>query len=106
MGKSGTGKSTHSLLWMKYIQGTELLNDDNPTLRIVDGKVYAYGTPWSGKTPCYKSLSYPVGGMVRLKQAPVNRFVRQQEVEAFIALFRDAVSFIRMRNYVLAFMTR
>ena len=87
MGKSGTGKSTHSSLWMKYIQGTELLNDDNPTLRIVDGKVYAYGTPWSGKTPCYKSLSYPVGGMVRLKQAPANRFVRQQEVEAFIALF-------------------
>ena len=25
--------------------------------------------------------------MVRLKQAPANRFVRQQEVEAFIALF-------------------
>lgn len=87
MGKSGTGKSTHSALWLKYIQGTELLNDDNPTLRIVDGKVYAYGTPWSGKTPCYKSLFYPVGGMVRLKQAPVNRFFRQQEVEAFIALF-------------------
>lgn len=87
MGKSGTGKSTHSALWLKYIPGTELLNDDNPTLRIVNGRVYAYGTPWSGKTPCYKPLSYPVGGMVRLKQASVNRFVRQQEVEAFIALF-------------------
>lgn len=87
MGKSGTGKSTHSALWLKFIPGTELLNDDNPTLRIVNGRVYAYGTPWSGKTPCYKPLSYPVGGMVRLKQAPANRFVRQQEVEAFIALF-------------------
>lgn len=87
MGKSGTGKSTHSALWLKYIPGAELLNDDNPTLRIVDGEVYAYGTPWSGKTPCYKPLSYPVGGMVRLKQSPVNRFFRQQEVEAFIALF-------------------
>lgn len=87
MGKSGTGKSTHSALWLKYIPGTELLNDDNPTLRIVNGRVYAYGTPWSGKTPCYKPLSYPVGGMVRLKQAPVNRFFRQKEVEAFITLF-------------------
>lgn len=87
MGKSGTGKSTHSALWLKYIPGTELLNDDNPTLRIVNGRVYAYGTPWSGKTPCYKPLSYPVGGMVRLKQAPVNRFSRQKEVEAFITLF-------------------
>lgn len=87
MGKSGTGKSTHAALWLKYIPGTELLNDDNPTLRIVDNKVYAYGTPWSGKTPCYKPLSYPVGGMVRLKQAPANRFFRKKEVEAFIALF-------------------
>lgn len=87
MGKSGTGKSTHSALWLKYIPGTELLNDDNPTLRIVEGNVYAYGTPWSGKTPCYKPLSYPVGGMVRLKQAPVNRFLRQKDVEAFITLF-------------------
>ena len=27
LGKSGTGKSTHSRLWLKYIDDTELLND-------------------------------------------------------------------------------
>lgn len=86
MGKSGTGKSTHSALWLKYIPGTELLNDDNPTLRIVDGKVYAYGTPWSGKTPCYKPLVYPVKGMARLKQAALNRFYQQKEIESFVAI--------------------
>lgn len=94
MGKSGTGKSTHSALWLKHIPGTELLNDDNPTLRIVEGKVYAYGTPWSGKTPCYKPLSYLVGGMVRLRQAAVNSFNKQKDIEAFTAVL-PGCSFIR-----------
>src|SRR5690606_24548491 len=56
LGKSGTGKSTHSRLWLRHIAGTELLNDDNPAIRIEpDGRVFVYGTPWSGKTPCYKN---------------------------------------------------
>lgn len=87
MGTSGTGKSTHASLWVKYIPGTELLNDDNPTVRIVCGKAYAYGTPWSGKTACYKDLSFPIGGMVRLSQAQNNRFSQLEGVEAFIVIY-------------------
>lgn len=87
MGTSGTGKSTHASLWIKHIPHTELLNDDNPTVRIVDGKAYAYGTPWSGKTACYKNLSFPIGGMVRLRQAPMNSFCRKEGVEAFITIY-------------------
>lgn len=34
LGKSGTGKSTHSSLWHQHIPGSELLNDDNPAIRI------------------------------------------------------------------------
>ena len=34
LGKSGTGKSTHSQLWINNIEGCELLNDDNPVLRV------------------------------------------------------------------------
>lgn len=87
MGKSGTGKSTHSALWMEHIPGTELLNDDNPTIRIWEGKAYAYGTPWSGKTPCYKNQAFPIGGMARLRQAPENRFDKLEGIDAFIALY-------------------
>jgi hypothetical protein len=47
LGKSGTGKSTHSQLWLKYIDGTELVNDDNPVVRIIDGEARVYGSPWS-----------------------------------------------------------
>ena len=101
LGASGTGKSTHASLWIKHIPGTELLNDDNPTVRIVDGKAYAYGTPWSGKTACYKNLSFPVGGMVRLKQAPANVFYRTEGADAFIVLYPGCsviAEDIRLRN--------
>ena len=86
MGKSGTGKSTHSALWIKYFEGCELLNDDNPVVRILGDKVIAYGTPWSGKTPCYRNLCFPVGGMVRLYQSEVNRYEVCQNINAFVAL--------------------
>ena len=86
MGKSGTGKSTHSTLWLRHIEGTELLNDDNPVVRLVDGKAMAYGSPWSGKTPCYRNESAPVAAMVRLKQGPRNRFEPLEDIAAFGAL--------------------
>lgn len=86
MGKSGTGKSTHSALWMQAFEGCELLNDDNPTLRLMGDEVWVYGTPWSGKTPCYKNKRYPLAAMVRLRQAKTNRFVEQTDVAAFITV--------------------
>ena len=86
MGKSGTGKSTHSALWVKHIQGAELLNDDNPVVRYENDEVTVYGSPWSGKTPCYRNLSYPVGGVVRLRQAPVNQFHRQRDIQALVQI--------------------
>ena len=86
MGKSGTGKSTHSSLWLRHIEGTELLNDDNPIVRIVDGKALVYGSPWSGKTPCYRNECAPVAAMVRLKQGPRNRFEPKEDIEAFGAV--------------------
>ena len=87
LGKSGTGKSTHAALWCRHIPDCRLLNDDNPTVRLLRGQAYAYGTPWSGKTACYKNLSFPIGGMVRLNQASANRFCRVAGAEAFIALY-------------------
>ena len=87
MGKSGTGKSTHAALWIKHIPGTQLLNDDNPTVRLIDGRAYACGTPWSGKTPCYRQLTFPIGGMVRLSQASENRFLPLEGADAFIAVY-------------------
>lgn len=76
LGKSGTGKSTHSRQWLSAFPEAELINDDNPILRLVDGQPVIFGSPWSGKTPCYKNMCAPVRGIVQLKQAPENSYER------------------------------
>ena len=82
LGPSGTGKSTHAQLWLKHFEGTELVNDDNPVVR---GGV-VYGSPWSGKTPCYRNVSVPIGGIVMLSQAPYNKIRRLSGIEAYVDL--------------------
>ena len=86
LGKSGTGKSTHARLWLRYNEGSELLNDDNPVVRISGDSAVVYGSPWSGKTPCYKNESSPLGGIVLLSQAPFNKIERLRGVGAYAAL--------------------
>jgi hypothetical protein len=74
LGHSGTGKSTHARQWLAAFEDAWLLNDDNPILRVMDdGQVRVYGSPWSGKTPCYKNESAPVRAIVKLSQAPENK---------------------------------
>lgn len=86
LGRSGTGKSTHSRLWLEHIPDTYLLNDDNPVVRYINGEAIIYGTPWSGKTPCYKNESMPLKAVVRLSQAPYNKIVRNVPLQAFASL--------------------
>ena len=87
LGKSGTGKSTHSQLWMKYMPNVELLNDDNPILKLMkNGTVRVFGSPWSGKTPCYKNTQVEVGGIVRLQQAKGNCYEKYEDYDAFLSI--------------------
>ncbi len=88
LGKSGTGKSTHSQLWINNIEGCELLNDDNPVLRVEpNGEIRVYGSPWSGKTPCYRNLDYPVGAIVDLHQAKTNEIHQQLMTQAYASMY-------------------
>lgn len=93
LGKSGTGKSTHTRLWLNNIKGAWLLNDDNPVVKIEsNGSVMVYGSPWSGKTPCYRNEKAPLGAVVRLSQAPHNSIRRLTGVQAYAALSPSASS--------------
>lgn len=84
LGKSGTGKSTHSEQWLKAFPDAELLNDDNPVVRLLpDGSVRVYGSPWSGKTPCYRAVDAPVKALVQLAQAPQNQIVQLKMTQAY-----------------------
>ena len=83
LGPSGAGKSTHARLWLKHFEGTELVNDDHPVVR--NGVVY--GSPWSPITPCYRNVSYPISGFVRLSPAPYNKIHRMSGIEAYLNLY-------------------
>ncbi|MBR5857057.1 MAG: hypothetical protein IKY70_07275 [Bacteroidales bacterium] len=85
LGESGTGKSTHTRLWRENIMGASLLNDDSPIIRIGEG-VEVYGSPWSGKTPCYRQEVYPLAAIVRLYQAPFNKIEKLPVLGAYGAL--------------------
>lgn len=94
LAKSGTGKSTHSSLWLKHVPGTELMNDDNPIVRVwPDGRVIAYGSPWSGKTPCYRNVEAPVGAFVRIRRCPENRISPLRLLEAYALIYSSCSGF-------------
>ncbi len=87
LGKSGTGKSTHSRMWLESFKGSELLNDDHPIIRLFDdGSITVYGSPWSGKTPCYRNLSAPMGAIVRIERAATNSIERLRPLKAYASL--------------------
>lgn len=92
IGKSGTGKSTHTDLWMKYIEGTELINDDNPILRIISNNIYIYGSPWSGKTACYKQTKVHIGAITQINRATENKIERITPIESFAFLLTACAS--------------
>ncbi len=86
-GVSGTGKSTHSRLWLENVPGCDLMNDDNPIIRFnEEGKLIGYGSPWSGKTLCYRNVSAPVRALVRLEQKPENRIQPLHALDAYASV--------------------
>ena len=91
LASSGTGKSTHSRLWLEYVPGSHLLNDDNPIVRLrEDGGVEVYGSPWSGKTPCYIIKHFPLGAFVQIRRSQENRISRQSIVEAYATVYSSS----------------
>ena len=80
----GTGKSTHTQIWLKRYPDAYILNDDKPALRITKDGVYAFGTPFSGKTDLNVNKGVPVGGICILDRDRTNHI---EEISADDALF-------------------
>ena len=82
-GPCGTGKSTHTRIWQQtFGSAAQVFNDDKPALRCLDGKWYAYGTPWCGKDGINQNKKVPLAGICFLKQAPENRIRQLSSGEA------------------------
>ena len=82
-GPCGMGKSTHTKIWQQtFGSAAQVFNDDKPALRRLDGKWYAYGTPWCGKDGINQNKKVPLAGICFLKQAPENKIRQLTPLEA------------------------
>ena len=90
--KSGTGKSTQVANWLQNIHNCDLVNDDNPIIRIEcasdhkEKHAILYGSPWSGKTPCYRNVKAPLAALVMIKRDDHNEMLPQSPLEAFVTV--------------------
>lgn len=93
IGKSGTGKSTHSQMWRASFPDAELLNDDHPVVRChPNGEVIAYGSPWSGKTACYLNRSAPLRAIIRICRADHNRLIRLETLRSYASVMTSCTA--------------
>lgn len=89
--KSGTGKSTHTHLWLKNLEGTRIINDDKPALVLENGKWYACGTPFSGKTDENVDVKVPIRALVFLHRSEKNEVKRMPTVQAIGMLLSQTI---------------
>jgi len=69
---SGTGKSTHTALWRREINGVEMVNDDKPFLRLQNDQILVCGSPWMGKHRLGANISVPLKAICLLQRGEKN----------------------------------
>ena len=88
---SGTGKSTHTSLWIKKFNDAKILNDDKPALIFKEGKLYACGTPFSGKTDLNLNEIYPVKGIAFLERSSDNWIKKMDNQKAIYSILNQTI---------------
>ena len=89
---SGTGKSTHAELWLKHFgERAYMLNDDKPAIRKIDGKIYACGTPWSGKYDYSKPENVRLGAICFIERSETNHIKKADTNKAVFNIFSQTV---------------
>lgn len=92
--ESGTGKSTHTALWLKNCpDDTVMLNDDKPIFRYFENDGwYIYGTPWAGTTGLNTNLKVPLKALVFLERSKTNSIRRLASAEVISRFFEAVIS--------------
>ncbi len=100
---SGTGKSTHTGLWLKLFGNrARIINDDKPAIMTKNGDITACGTPWSGKDDLSANECVPLRGICVLERSEKNFITRLSRDEALYHLLdqtlrpRDAKSMSKL----------
>lgn len=90
---SGVGKSTHTSLWRKKFgaENAKILNDDKPAIRITQEGIFAYGTPWSGKTNLNLNMKVPIAGICFLERGEENSIKREAASTVLSKFIRQTI---------------
>lgn len=73
LGHSGAGKSTTARLW-ESLRAPEILSDDRIILRLHDGELWMYGTPWHGEAAFASPGSAKINRIYILRHGTENKF--------------------------------
>ncbi|MCF0134298.1 MAG: hypothetical protein HUJ72_10560 [Blautia sp.] len=84
--KSGTGKTTHIRNWVQEFPETIIVNGDKPVLRMRNGRLMAYGTPWAGKEGYQENMAVELKAVILLKRGMDNRIRKLDFASAFPVL--------------------
>ena len=97
---SGTGKSTHTSLWVSHFGEDRafIINDDKPAIREIDGKFMVMGTPWSGKSALNENVAVPPAGIAFIERSKTNRIERLSTAEAIKNIMWQTVRPSREHN--------
>lgn len=89
-GPSGIGKTTHISLWRQYFgERVRIINGDKPILRMKDGKIVVYGTPYAGKEGWQCNASAPLGGVCFLSRGRENAMSALAPERAFTQFYQQ-----------------
>lgn len=88
---SGTGKSTHTRLWLKYFEGQDIkyVNGDKPIYRYFDDKLYVCGLPWAGKEGFNSNCIVPVKALCFLERGKTNEIRKLNNEEVVNRIFKQ-----------------
>ena len=88
---SGTGKTTHTRLWLQQLPQAYILNGDKPFLKADgNGRILVCGTPWRGKERLGCNETLPLAALCFLERAKENSIRSITPKEANEALLHQA----------------
>jgi hypothetical protein len=86
LGHSGAGKSTTARLWDSF-RRAQILSDDRLILRLHDGEVWMYGTPWHGEAAFATAGEVRLENIFVLRHGSTNQFMRLPKALAVGEIF-------------------
>lgn len=89
---SGTGKSTHTALWLKHFgDRAKIINDDKPAIRVTDNGIKVYGTPWSGKSDLNINTEAELGAICFIERDSYNHIEPMSDGEAISRILNQTL---------------